>query len=351
MTGTWLGPYHILSRLGSGGMGEVYRARDPRLGRDVAIKILSADSIGSAERQHRFEQEAKAASALNHPNIITVHDVGTENGKPYIVTELIDGDSLRRRIPSDGLSPRALLDLAVQIADGLACAHQAAIVHRDLKPENIMVTRDGRVKILDFGLAKTIAPLSSVETVSQPGMVVGTAHYMSPEQARGDEPDHRSDQFSFGLVLYEMAAGRRPFPRKTAVETLTAIINEEAPPLPERHPAPLRWIVERTLSKDRAQRYDSTGDLYRALRDMRDHLAEMRTFPAEPPPSPLLKRRAVVASLAAALAVAAGVAAGALLFRAETTGIATYRFTPVATEAGLETHPAWSPDGKTVAYA
>jgi serine/threonine protein kinase len=209
--GTKLGPYEILAPIGAGGMGEVYKARDPRLNRDVALKILPAEVAIDPVRRRRFEQEARAASALNHPNIVSVYDVGTEGDTSFIVTELVVGESLRSALQHGTMPMRKLLDLAVQIADGLATAHAAGIVHRDLKPDNVMLTRDGRVKILDFGLAKTIMSAAaqseltqSIASTTEPGVVLGTVSYLSPEQARGStDLDGRSDQFSFGLLLYE----------------------------------------------------------------------------------------------------------------------------------------------------
>jgi len=253
--GTRLGPYEILASIGSGGMGEVYRARDGRLKRDVAIKVLAPQVLNDLEYRARFEREGRAASALNHPNIITVHDVGFEQDILYIVSELVDGDSLRKLLRDGPIPTKKLLDAAAQIADGLAAAHQAGIVHRDLKPENIMVTREGRAKILDFGLAKSspsVPGTSMDETVTAAatrGGVAGTPSYMSPEQGRGAAVDFHSDQFSFGLILYEMAAGRHPFRRDTPVQTLSAIITDDPPPLGVAIPEPLAWGIDRCLAK------------------------------------------------------------------------------------------------------
>jgi serine/threonine protein kinase len=251
--GMRLGPYEIESRLGAGGMGEVWKARDTRLGRSVAVKV------SKTEFSERFEREARAVASLNHPNIAQIYDVG-EN---YLVMEFVDGVPLR---PPDEM--RKLLDIALQIADGLSAAHAAGIVHRDLKPANILLTRDGRIKILDFGLAKREFATNAPLTIA--GTIVGTVDYMSPEQARGLELDHRSDQFSFGLILYELATGKRAFQRESAAETMTAIIHDEAEPLPSAVPAPLRWTIERCLGKDPDHRYDSTRDLYRELRQTRE---------------------------------------------------------------------------------
>src|ERR1044072_4851121 len=219
--GARVGPYEIISLLGAGGMGEVYRARDARIGRDVAIKILHADA-------GRFEQEARAAGALNHPNILAIYDVGTHEGMPYLVSELLEGETLRQRLQSGGLKSKTAAEYGRKIARGLGAAHQNSIVHRDLKPENIFLTRDGRVKILDFGLAKKTAPPakitgSTVTAITNPGVIMGTVGYMSPEQVRGDAADHRSDIFGCGLILHEMLSGARTFQRDSAVETLNAI--------------------------------------------------------------------------------------------------------------------------------
>src|SRR5512135_343822 len=232
-----IGPYEIVAPLGAGGMGEVFRARDAKLGREIAIKVLPESMAEDRARRLRFEQEARSASALNHPNILTIYDIGEADGALYIAMELVEGKSLRELLASgEPLPTRRLLDLAVQIAEGLAKAHGAGIVHRDLKPENLMVSKDGYVKILDFGLAKlTETPAASVASVlptavappTEPGTVMGTVGYMSPEQASGQPVDFRSDQFSFGAIVYEMATGRRAFQRKTSAETLAAIIREE----------------------------------------------------------------------------------------------------------------------------
>src|SRR6478672_11416919 len=220
LAGTRLGPYEILSPLGAGGMGEVYRAKDPRLGRDVAIKVLPASFSQDADRLRRFEQEAKAAGLLNHPNITIVYDIGSHDGAPYVVQELLEGETLRAELASGRFSPRRAIDHATQIAHGLAAAHDKGIVHRDLKPENVFVTKEGRLKILDFGLAKLteMASASGAHTnlptataATEPGVVMGTIGYMSPEQIKGKPADARSDIFSFGTILYEMLAGRRAF--------------------------------------------------------------------------------------------------------------------------------------------
>src|SRR5215475_1207894 len=240
-SGTKLGRYGIRSKVGEGGMGEVYAGRDAQLGRDVAVKVLPTIVSSDAERLRRFEQEACAASALNHPNILVVHDIGAHDGTTYVVSELLEGETLRKRIAGTPLAQRRAIDYALQIANGLAAAHEKGIVHRDLKPDNLFVTADGRVKILDFGLAKLIPPergatqtdLPTEAAGTEPGVVLGTLGYMSPEQVRGQPADHRSDIFAFGAILYEMLSGQRAFSGETAAETMTAILKDDPPELAE----------------------------------------------------------------------------------------------------------------------
>ncbi len=260
--------------------GEVYRARDERLGRDVAIKVLPASFTGAADRLRRFEQEARAVAALNHPNILAVHDTGSQNGVQYIVTELLDGRTLRDMLNEGALPVRRALTLFQQVANGLAAAHDKGIVHRDLKPENIFITKDGRVKILDFGLAKQTAPLPATETlngatlgapVTEAGAVMGTVGYMSPEQVRGQETDHRSDVFALGAILYEMLSGKRAFKRDTGAETMTAILRDDPPELTASNPAVnpgLDRIVRRCLEKQPEQRFQSVSDLGFAIESL-----------------------------------------------------------------------------------
>jgi predicted ATPase len=288
--GALLGPYEVLAPLGAGGMGEVYRARDSRLGREVALKVLPAAVAADPERLDRFEQEARSASSLNHPSIVTIYEIGRADSVSYIAMELVEGTTLSALVAAGPIPARRALDIASRIADGLARAHAAGIVHRDLKPENVMVSRDGLVKILDFGLAKLVAQpkedVSSAPTLGNPrtaaGVILGTIGYMSPEQASGRPLDFRSDQFAFGTVLYEMVTGRRAFRKETSAETLTAIIREEPEAIGlvnARVPAPLVWIVERCLAKDPEGRYASTHDLSRDLASVRERLVEA---PAEP---------------------------------------------------------------------
>jgi hypothetical protein len=271
-------------------MGEIYRARDSRLERDVAIKVLPAEVSSDREGLLRFAQEARAASALNHPNIISIFEIGVADGSPFIVMELVDGRTLRDVMEAGTLTIKKSLDLAVQIAEGLARAHEAGILHRDLKPENVMVTRDGFAKILDFGLAKLhdfppgTGPAANGRNLSltQAGFVLGTPAYMSPEQASGRTLDFRSDQFAAGVVFYEMLSKRRTFQRATAVQTLSAVIQDEPEPLERlnpRVPAPLRWAIARCLSKDPEDRYSATRDLARELKQIKDNLGELIESP------------------------------------------------------------------------
>ena len=267
--GSTLGPYQIVSLLGEGGMGSVYRAKDTRLGRDVAIKVVTNVAFSDRERLLRFEQEARATGMLNHPNLLTVYDVGRdEDGNPFLVTELLEGETLRSRLERGPLSPRKAVDAALQMAQGLAAAHEKGVVHRDLKPDNVFLTRDGRLKILDFGIAKLTGRAGEGPTfemaATEPGMVMGTVGYMSPEQIRGETVDHRSDIFSLGTIFFEMLTGVRAFKRDSAVETLTAILKEEPPDLTDLIPtAPpaLERLLRRCLEKDREQRFQSARDL------------------------------------------------------------------------------------------
>jgi predicted ATPase len=290
--GTRFGLYEILAAIGSGGMGEVYRARDTRLGRSIAIKILSDQFSGDTAQLRRFEREARSASALNHPNIVTIHELGQEGSVHYIAMELVEGKTLRQLLDAGALPLRKAIEIAAQVAEGLAKAHEAGIAHRDLKPENLMVTHDGLVKILDFGLVKHVpigdlsadnSTLTASET--RPGSILGTPGYMSPEQASGEPADFRSDQFSFGLVLYEIVTGERAFRRKTAAETMVAIVREQADPIAAQNPdapAPLCWAIERCLEKEPDKRYVSTRDLARELGAIRDRFAEKPVRQAEP---------------------------------------------------------------------
>jgi hypothetical protein len=338
--GMRLGPYEILAPLGAGGMGEVYRARDTRLGRDVALKILPEDVANDPGRRQRFELEARAVAALNHPNIVAIYDVG----EGYIVSELVDGESLR----GAAFGLRKTIDIAVQIAGGLAAAHAASIVHRDLKPENILFTREGRVKILDFGLAKMAgsrahaAATATMTVHTEPGVVMGTVGYMSPEQIRGAAADHRSDIFNLGLILYELLAGKRPFSGETSVETMTAILKQDAPELPERVPAGVRQIVAHCLEKEPANRFQSAKDLAFALSQFER--------PSGTAATQAVRIRApwkAIAALVAGAAIALAVLVGHFLWRGpqpqEWTGIRLG-----GPEMAL--NPRVSPDGHLLAF-
>jgi eukaryotic-like serine/threonine-protein kinase len=360
-SGSKLGPYEIQTPLGAGGMGEVYSATQNSLGRQVAIKVLASASALDPERLRRFEQEARAASALNHPNIISIYDVGRENSTAYIAMEFVDGKTLRALLEAGPLGIKKALQIATQIADGLAKAHAAGIVHRDLKPENVMVSRDGFVKILDFGLAKLLPALGSSDSSSEtmtvavpgthPGMVMGTAGYMSPEQARGGEIDYRSDIFSFGSMLYEMVAGKQPFKGASTAQTLTAIIEDDPQPVAEANPktpTPLRWIIERCLAKDPDDRYTSTRDLARDLQSIRDHLSDAATSAQIPQAAAATERpKWLIPALLTLGGVILGGALVAWLRPNPEASSVTLRY---LTFSGNDYSPSVSPDGRTVAF-
>ncbi len=358
-SGSRLGPYEILSPLGAGGMGEVYRARDPRLGRDVAVKVLPASFSQDADRLRRFEQEAKAAGVLNHPNLTAVHDIGSHEGAPYVVQELLEGETLRAVLAGGRLSPRKAVDYSLQIVHGLSAAHEKGIVHRDLKPENIFVTNDGRVKILDFGLAKLThteesGPATNLPTATagtEPGVVLGTLGYMSPEQIKGKPADARSDIFSFGAILYEMLAGRRAFHGDSAGETMAAILKEDPPDLSVTNQSispGLDRIVRHCLEKNPEQRFHSAHDLAFDLEALSGVSATGR--PVAPSAEPT-RRRWLVPVLVAALVLAALAGGWALGRRKTEARPESVTFAQLTFRQEPIFNARFSPDGKTILYS
>ncbi len=362
--GTRFGPYEIISPLGRGGMGEVYRAKDVRLGREVAIKVLVGESASDPQRLMYFEREARAASALNHPNIITIYDIGQIDSAHYIAMELVEGKTLRDILALGPLPTKKTLHIAAQVADGLAKAHAAGILHRDLKPENLVITNDGAVKILDFGLAKLAEPrlpangashAPTLASASQPGLILGTVGYMSPEQAAGLPADFRSDQFSFGAILYETATGKRAFQRETAVETLSAIIRDEPEPVAAINPmapAPFRWVVERCLAKNPEDRYASTRDLARDLHSLHEHIYEVETsnvaLLSVARPSARATRFRILASVGVVIGFLIALAGGYFLGRRARGALPTFR--QLTFRRGNISGARLAPDGRTVVY-
>jgi eukaryotic-like serine/threonine-protein kinase len=348
-----IGPYRAIRQLGAGGMGEVFLAHDEELGRNIAIKLLPEHLADDAEHLARLRNEARSASSLNHPNIVTIYEIGRDDSRrTFMAMEFVDGQTLRELTRGQALPVRKALQLAAQIADGLAAAHKRGLVHRDLKPENVMITTEGVVKILDFGLARSL-DLGGSTGASEPGMLVGTYGYMSPEQARAGEIDYRSDQFSFGAIFYELLTGTRAFDGASSVETLFMVVRDEPPSLSvvaPQIPAPVRWIVERCLSKDPDERYVSTRDLARDLQHLRDHFTETGVAtPIREKPSvkTMLKKRWPVAA-AVTLALAAGSVATAWMRAPEPRTITKERY---LTYSGHDYAPAASPDGKLIAFA
>ena len=364
VSGTKLGPYEILSPLGEGGMGEVYRAKDTRLGREVALKVLSERLATNAVARERFERESKAVAALSHPNILALYDVGLEGETAYAVTELLEGQTLRKALQPGSLPIRKALDVATQVGKGLVAAHEKGIVHRDLKPENLFVTRSGHVKILDFGIARlTLAETDDSGSAAisngehtEPGRVLGTVGYMSPEQARGQTAGARSDIFSLGAILYEMLSGKRAFRKDSGIDTLTAILKEEPPDLVltnQSVPPGLERLVRHCLEKDQALRFQTARDLVFDLETLASESLSGSIGTAAPPArEPLWRRsRGLVAA-----ALVAGLAAGAAWVLATRVsgrghgGTPRLTFQRLTSQPGGETKPALSPDGETVAF-
>jgi serine/threonine protein kinase len=366
LAGTKLGPYEIQEPLGAGGMGEVYRARDTRLGRDVAIKVLPSSLSLDPDRLRRFEQEACATGALNHPNILVVHHIDTHDGSPYIVSELLEGETLRKRISGTRIAQRRAIEYASQIARGLAAAHEKGIVHRDLKPENIFITNDNRVKILDFGLAKltqlegnqsqTEVPTRRVDT--DPGVVMGTVGYMSPEQLKGRAVDHRSDIFSFGAILYEMLSGHRAFHGESTAETMSAILREDPPELTDTNKSispSLERLVNHCLEKNPESRFHSASDLAFALEALSDSsTSSTQTITVNSVAPPRWRRRELILASVAAIALVGAIVLAVAL------GISSFRRTPTDTrilravinppeKTGFGSF-AISPDGRRLAF-
>ena len=359
LAGARLGPYEIVAPLGAGGMGEVYRARDERLDREVAVKVLPASYSADADRLRRFEQEARAAGRLNHPNVLAIYDVGSHDGAPYVVSELLEGGTLRERLAGASMPLRKAIDYALQTARGLGAAHEKGIVHRDLKPENIFVTNDGRVKILDFGLAKltrpeTSGPMTAAPTETrgtEPGIVLGTVGYMSPEQVRGQTADARSDIFALGTILYEMLSGRRAFRGDSAADVMSVILREEPPPLAETGrniPAPLERLVSHCLEKNPEERFQSARDIaydLEALSGLSPSAVGAAPGLAKRPPRRVSVALAVVGALVTA-------AAGLFLGRASRPDrSAPPAFHQLTFRRGSIGSARFAPDGQSVVYS
>ena len=357
LAGQMIGPYEITAQIGAGGMGEVYRARDPRLGRDVAIKVLPASFSVDPDRLQRFAQEARAAAALNHPNILAIYDIGESKGAPYVVSELLEGETLRERLRAGALGTRRAIEYGLHIARGFAAAHDKGIVHRDLKPENLFITADGRVKILDFGLAKLTRPegthasaeAPTLQVATDPGLVMGTVGYMSPEQVRGKPADQRSDIFAFGAILYEMLSGKRAFHGETPADTMSAILKEDPPELSETArnvPSALERIVHHCLEKNPAARFQSASDVAFSLEALTDVSASSRSgLRAMAGPT---RRRWLIPAIAGLLLVASY---AAVYFSAiRNRSISAPSFHRLTFRRGTIWAARFAPDGQTIVY-
>ena len=360
--GTRLGPYEILAPLGAGGMGEVYRARDPKLNRDVALKVLPESLAHYPERRDRFTREAQTIAALNHPGIVTIHSVENANGVQFLTMELVDGRTLAELIPKGGWPLEKILRIAIPLADAVSAAHQRGITHRDLKPANIMVTAEGRVKVLDFGLAKlaeetpaVMATMLPTQHLTGEGRIVGTVAYMSPEQAEGKPIDQRSDVFSLGVVLYEMATGDRPFKGDTTISTITSILRDTPRPITELNhqlPRELARIVRHCLIKDAERRYQTAKDLRNDLEELNHDLESGEVTVSSATLSVGPTRWWPMLVSVGSVAVLATMSVMLLMTRFSrepSTPPANTR--PLTGNAGREEHPAFSPDGKQVAYS
>jgi serine/threonine protein kinase/Tol biopolymer transport system component len=354
MIGQLLGHYRVLEKIGAGGMGEVFRARDERLGRDVALKLIRPASGSNPDHLRRFEQEARAAASLSHPNILAIYDVGFNGSTPYIVSELLQGKTLRQRLSEGPIPLREASDFALQVAQGLTAAHERLIVHRDLKPENLFLTNDGRVKILDFGVAKLQAPaednraIEKLTTVTKHGAVIGTVAYMSPEQLRAKPVDHRSDIFSFGAILYEMLSGSRAFRGETEVDTITAVLREEPPDssLDQASiPIGYRDIVKHALEKDPENRFQSAKDLAFALQTLSGSSSGRSVPIAQPNPG---TSRLLPWAIVAVLAVATALLALGQLMKAPPSAPV---YTRLTSEAGTAYAARFAPGGKSIVYS
>ena len=356
-----LGPYEILDSLGAGGMGEVYRARDTRLGRDVAVKVLPQALAADAERLRRFEQEARAVAALNHPNVLAVYDIGTHDGAPYLVTELLEGETLRERLRGGPLSVRKALDVAIQAGHGISAAHEKGIIHRDLKPANIFLTSDGRVKILDFGLAKltekeaqtpgeTQGATLTAGGATEPGVVLGTVGYMSPEQVRGKPADARSDIFALGTILYEMLSGKRAFEKDSSADTMAAILKEEPPELSgegKKIPPAVERVVRHCLEKNPAERFQSARDLAFNL----EALSGLSTTTTAALAAVKSRSRKWLAPLIAVVVALILGAAGDWIFARRVSSAADISYIPMDLQPEAIFNARFAPDGATIIYS